>query len=346
MDSLDGCYARVGQAEAHAKALHDEIRAFVKVGGPRIGHELDPETGDYVFYVKVVKEPPLLDWGLRIGDALHNLHSALDNLAWQLALANLGREPTEREAKSISFPISLTREDFSALNSLTMFSSSHVALLRRLQPYHRGDRARAATHTLAILKKLSNIDKHRIVHMSYIALQGSPIVIRAIRDCNVTNIVRSPSGVPLVDGQELARVQGTSTGPNVEVEGKAKLSGRVTLADGTPAQEQLDRIIRSVRHVLGQFEPDAVAWATRAPMQGIHQPTAHRAPAGRGSFTRPARGARGRRRGAPRREAPERPAPAGHRAARRSRARPTRAGRAMRDRRSRVAGSAPTGSRW
>lgn len=40
-----------------------------------------------------------------IGDILHNLRSALDCLAWQLAITHLGREPTDKEAGIIYFPL-------------------------------------------------------------------------------------------------------------------------------------------------------------------------------------------------------------------------------------------------
>src|SRR5439155_6469068 len=33
-------------------------------------------------------EPPVLRWGVLIGDIVHNLASALDNLVWELAQAN------------------------------------------------------------------------------------------------------------------------------------------------------------------------------------------------------------------------------------------------------------------
>ena len=58
--------------------------------------ESDPNTGDQVFKFRV-RAPIPVDLSLVIGDAVHNLRSALDHLAWQLVLAN-GQTPTTQTA--------------------------------------------------------------------------------------------------------------------------------------------------------------------------------------------------------------------------------------------------------
>ncbi|MBK8447340.1 MAG: hypothetical protein IPL41_11850 [Micropruina sp.] len=45
---------------------------------------------------------PKHDWSLDIGDAIHNIRSAFDALAWGMAHAN-GKQPTH--PKSVKFPI-------------------------------------------------------------------------------------------------------------------------------------------------------------------------------------------------------------------------------------------------
>jgi hypothetical protein len=44
-------------------------------------------------------------------------------------------------------------------------SPRHREIVKKVQPYHRGDQAR--THPLAVLADLSNTDKHRIVNPTY-----------------------------------------------------------------------------------------------------------------------------------------------------------------------------------
>jgi len=40
-------------------------------------------------------------WPLIVGDAVHDLRSALDHLMWQLAIVYLGRQPKKTEARDI-----------------------------------------------------------------------------------------------------------------------------------------------------------------------------------------------------------------------------------------------------
>jgi hypothetical protein len=171
-----------------------------------------------------------------------------------LAIFGLNREPTDKEAKTISCPLALSSSDFNSLAVIKMFDPAHVSTLRGLQPYQRGDRKRAERHPLAILKQLSNIDKHRVVHVNYVALSAFPITTPVAVDYKITNIKYAPLDTPLVDGQQLARVEGRITGPEPQIEGNAKLSAKVALGDGTPAQEKIDEIGRSVRAFIRPFE--------------------------------------------------------------------------------------------
>jgi hypothetical protein len=171
-----------------------------------------------------------------------------------LAIFALQREPTDKEAKTISCPIALTRSDFDSLAVIKMFDAAHISTLRGLQPYQGGDRKRAEGHPLAVLKRLSNIDKHRVVHVNYVALKEFPISSPVANDYEITRIKNAPLNTPLVDGQELARVEGRVTGPKPEIEGNAKLTGNVALSDGTPAQQKIDEIWRSVQAFVRKIE--------------------------------------------------------------------------------------------
>jgi hypothetical protein len=252
---LAGCYAKLGHAEAHAQALHEEIKAFQDLHALRIdGNPALDGSSDFVFTVKAEEDPPTLKWGCRIGDIFHNLHSALDALAWQLAVFALRREPTEKEARSISCPIALSGGDFDSLPVVNLLDPAHVSTLRDLQPYQRGGRRRAEGHPLAVLKRFSNVDKHRVVTVNYVALEDFPLKDPAATDYEIRRISTAPADTPLVDGQELARVEGVVTGSRPEVEGHAKLTGRLAFSDGTPAQQKIDEIGRSAQAFIRRFE--------------------------------------------------------------------------------------------
>ena len=98
-----------------------------------------------------------------IGELAYSLRSALDHLAWQLALVN-GRTPT----RACGFPItdSTNRKDRKNFNSYTGdIGIEAVEVIRSLQPACWGEGFKS--HPLWQLNKLSNLDKHETVAISH-----------------------------------------------------------------------------------------------------------------------------------------------------------------------------------
>lgn len=247
--ALADAWAKMLWADRHADALYCETSRTVERKTARIAHHIEPQTGDHVFWMKLSEEPPLREWGLIIGDVLHNLHSALDCVAWQLACIGLGREPTDREARGISFPIRKTAADFAAA-SLDHFTPTHRRMLGEVQPYQRG------YDSLLTLRDLANRDKHRVIQPTYLMNEDFELTVSVVRDCEVVSVSRTPPG-PFEDGRELARVQIVQTGPEPETEGHAKLSGFIALSDGTRLQHFIDQVGDVVRRIIREFEPTA-----------------------------------------------------------------------------------------
>jgi hypothetical protein len=95
-----------------------------------------------------------------LGDFVHNVRGALDLVTWRLARRKLGRDPTEKEAKSIQFPITSRPEYFASSAVLKFIETDPRQEIEGLQPYHGSDPAK---HPLALLHWLSNRDKHRLL---------------------------------------------------------------------------------------------------------------------------------------------------------------------------------------
>jgi hypothetical protein len=113
------------------------------------------------FRAQIRFDPPLPDAvPLLIGDAVHNLRSALDHLA--CALADL-KVPTTSETghAGIEFPIHISEHDFNAKGAgrIKRLPPSAQDEIKSLQPYHAGDNARH--QFLWALHRLDIIDKHR-----------------------------------------------------------------------------------------------------------------------------------------------------------------------------------------
>jgi hypothetical protein len=137
------------RANEHGKALNEAIDEFTERHPYAVVHDFKPEINYYVVRFKV-REWPDPAWSPILGDIVHNMRSALDHLAWQLAIRN------ERNPASVrsQFPI-FTRRSFdpsvyggperakrardSWENQTRGMHSNDIELLKLLQPYQRGE---------------------------------------------------------------------------------------------------------------------------------------------------------------------------------------------------------------
>ncbi len=165
--SLDPSLLKVKRAKEHRDALEKyERETFaVESNRPRLGIKLDPVTGDYVHFINYMPDlEGFLDrCSLILGDTLHNLRSALDRLAYQLALLKTGGNI--RNPKSIQFPICDSVEAFDKAKRkwLREIARDHVVIMERFQGYHRVDGGQDPYfHPLSKLRDLSIVDKHRL----------------------------------------------------------------------------------------------------------------------------------------------------------------------------------------
>lgn len=156
-------WLKYDRAAEHFQALYAHVAdARGQRGVYRVWVEYEPQEGCHLLYLAVQEDPALAnEIGLLLGDFTHNARGALDTLTWQLALAHLSREPTEKEAKSIQFPLAKRPEDFASVAVLGLISEDAAERIKAFQPYHAPHPAR---DPLAVLNWLSNRDKHRLVH--------------------------------------------------------------------------------------------------------------------------------------------------------------------------------------
>ncbi len=119
----------------------------------------------------IVKQPPI-DLSLLVGDCVHSMRAALDHIAYQLA-TNYTKTLSDREAKSIEFPVISNPDDFSrmtrkgdpapgsGLAKIRYIDPVAQALIETMQPYKGED-----WELLALLHDLDRIDKHRELALS------------------------------------------------------------------------------------------------------------------------------------------------------------------------------------
>jgi hypothetical protein len=122
---------------------------------------------------KIGDVPPVpRELGLIFGDCLHNFRAVLDNLAFTIATDNNERLTSE-ERRANNFPLCEKRNEFREARCKGAIAKLPVraqATVQRLQPYKAGKEAQ--WEPLAILRKLSDIDKHRSIPVVAWSAQG------------------------------------------------------------------------------------------------------------------------------------------------------------------------------
>jgi hypothetical protein len=179
-----GCRAKLAHAIEHINILKAEID---DIGAPDstsipLRRAYEAADGAVVYRIdRVIRVPE--HWSLIVGDAIHDLRSALDHLMWQLAIIHLGRVPTSREAPHIQFPEVRRSRDFTNHRYLRYTDASDMDRIKPFQPYKRLNRGQL--HPLPKLVKLSNVDKHRRIHLLVTVPQNASFTNRpdGFRDC-------------------------------------------------------------------------------------------------------------------------------------------------------------------
>jgi hypothetical protein len=155
-DALAGTYLKIDRAKEHLDSLRAECEAFSDREPYTWFTEFEDrpdELREYEVFAEIHENPhPYL--GLIAGDVIQNLRSALDQLVWSTI------DPARRSNET-GYPISLTKDGYKSLGPQRLAGATDPArtLIEKTQPYNWG--ARAKDHPLAILRHLSNLDKHR-----------------------------------------------------------------------------------------------------------------------------------------------------------------------------------------
>jgi len=207
------------------------------------------------------------NWGLMVGDAVHNLRCALDHLWWQLAIDHLGRQPTDEEAREIQFPILtyLASEKFRGHRFLKHVCTEAADIAERLQRYDAGEGQIAL---LTVLAELSNHDKHREIRPAFFVHTNTALPINPIDevmiDCEIPSEVIDGERVfasqmlwserPAV-GEVVAGLQVKPTGPSPDINIEPEITGDIALGEGEYTFGILDDLGKFIWATLNLFAP-------------------------------------------------------------------------------------------
>lgn len=246
MDSpLTGFKAKLDRADEHLNALVAEIGDFLDGNPHSVIYEIDPETCQKVAKFKVHRELPAVRWGVRFGDCIHNMRSALDHLAWALS----GPEPPPKT----EFPIFHETEKFeSTVKGGGLYKIRGIkdakarAVIESVQPCY-SDRPTKTGHYLWSLQDLSNIDKHQVLHLGVAALGSVGYGVGP----EGHEFIDSLNLGTLYDGAEIGRFQPRSGEPDSQVEMDLSISFQVALGNGGPnAGMGVEGALRRIREFI------------------------------------------------------------------------------------------------
>ena len=273
-DALD----KLRWAKHHFDCLRHQIEPFEQRDAHRITLEVNADAGEYVFYVHNLEEPDP-DWGLLIGDCLHNARTALDYLMVRLWALAANKVP--KDIGGIAFPIYDSPARFAGAPTVTEVRKclpfgGYLARIEELQTYNIGNVSiwgagdgKPLIHGLPTalqrLSRLDNMDKHRVVHATWARvdfLRGLDGVHAIELPPGFVTTAGSVEAGPLKDGAEIGRWNFVPPLPQQwqpsEVEMQRSFPLHVAIDDGSPfygVLEVLDMCLWGVESVLAIFAP-------------------------------------------------------------------------------------------
>jgi hypothetical protein len=172
-------------AAKHIETFRQTIESFQERNPPPFGFRAEehPQTDGSVEHelYAIVREQPPRELALIIGDVVHNVRSALDHLVYALSSRKAQR------SGNTQFPI-FTDECRFKVKGVPMIESikgPERTLIENVQPFAASDQPK--NDPLAILNRLSNLDKHRLPVTTIAAMETRSTWISSDNaDCQLT----------------------------------------------------------------------------------------------------------------------------------------------------------------
>jgi hypothetical protein len=166
IEALVGPRFKLLRAYGGLQELNNGLASFRDSGSYEFVRYADANTGDNILQLRIFREPPPI-LGIIIGEIVHNLRSALDQLACLVPLV-----PGAKRPQRASFPIFDRADPDPAKPKLSAFRRDYkgrignivpeaYGIIESVQPYH--STGEAPWHPLALLEDLWNWDKHNAI---------------------------------------------------------------------------------------------------------------------------------------------------------------------------------------
>jgi len=225
---------KLSRALQHLDSYNGMMKRWVDFNTKSLPFKFDPEVIDqgtrYTVYWQPIEELPIVQLGLFIGDFLHNLRSALDHLAYELAVAYTHPLP-DRAAETSEFPI-FWKGPMDARQEQAKIGCVHpnaAKLINAIQPHHKGSKYKE--DPFWILNELERIDKHRTLHLGVHELTKNDIVGKNV---GVTSLTAMSPPEGLKKGAKVAEFCVARIDPNQPMHLEYRPSTTITFGAGLP----------------------------------------------------------------------------------------------------------------
>jgi hypothetical protein len=244
----DNLQAKVDRADELRQSIEREINEYLLAGPFRLRDQMLPDPPRFEVFVDSI-DPPPPRLGVLVGDFVHNLRSALDHVVWQLALTR-GDEPSTE----LQFPIVSDRERWpgAVRRRLPDVPDEAVRLIETMQPYHHDD---PMTHPLAVLRDLSNEDKHRVIlEAMSVPVEPTPPTVEG-EDVAESMELDMAWGAPYEPGARVLTAYYTPTGPRPRFHITSAMPIEMTFGTMHFAAAAMRDVVDDVRRTLDAFAP-------------------------------------------------------------------------------------------
>lgn len=166
VQQLESARAKIARGAQHFAVLARACQDFTDSQPHEVVVAFEPAERCWVARLRVREHPPH-NLSLVLGDLVHNARSALDHAAWQVACLRCSEDDLmkPRVRPGISFPITQHPNEFAAHPLLRYIPEEAVEVFERTQPYQGS--AGTERHWLALLNRMWNADKHRLLHPTF-----------------------------------------------------------------------------------------------------------------------------------------------------------------------------------
>lgn len=251
-DPLRDAWVKHARALTHIQVLNAASGALVAAEPRpyRLTAAFEPDAECHVVRFEQLRAPDS-QLAAIVGDVAHNLRSALDAAAWQLALRH-DRKAAKASRRHVVLPLSRSEKAFRRHDALRFFSSAALATIERLQPYDRPERRHV--EALRLLGALSNTDRHLVVDTCFVSLDFSGVDYRPESGSVLMIEDFTRPGAILAGGAPVAcvTVEGAAEA-NLHVEGEPSLQVAFTTSKAQFGPAAIVAMFATVEYALLQL---------------------------------------------------------------------------------------------